>query len=179
MACETAEEVAEACLSVAEELTASEFGFIGEVNEAGLFDILAISNPRSDACEISPEEATKRIRNVPIRGIDRSTLHEGRSRIVNDPPNHPGRIGLPEGHPPITCFLGVPLKHGGKTIGMIGLANKESGYDLADQETVEALSSAFVASLLHKRAKQSLKESGQRYQELHKTTELVFDHKTV
>ena len=166
LACETAEEVAEVCLAVAEKLTGSKFGLIGELNDAGLFDTLAISNPGWDACEMSPEEARRRIRNMPARGIDRSTLREGTSRIVNDPATHPDRIGVPRGHPPITCFLGVPLKHAGKTIGMIGLGNKESGYELADQEAVEALSCVFVAALMRKRAEQAVKESEQRYRTL-------------
>ena len=39
--CETAEEVAYTCINMAEELTGSEYGLIGEVNEAGRFDTLS------------------------------------------------------------------------------------------------------------------------------------------
>ena len=145
-------EVAAACLSVAEELTGSKFGFIGVLNEAGLFDTIAISNPGWDVCTMPHSEATKLIKNMQIRGLDRSMLREGRSRIVNDPASHPDRVGTPQGHPPITCFLGVPLKRGNKTIGMFALANKESGYEPADQQAVEALSESFVQVLLQKQA---------------------------
>ena len=37
---------------------------------------------------------------------------------------------------------------------MIGLANKESGYDLADQQDVESLSVSFVEALMRKRAEE-------------------------
>jgi len=50
------------------------------------------------------------------------------------------------------------MKRGGETVGMIGLANKEGGYDLADQEAVEALCVAIVESLGHKRADDALRE---------------------
>jgi PAS domain S-box-containing protein len=166
LVCETSAQVASICLAVAEELTASEFGFIGELNRVGLFDTTAISDPGWDACRMPHSDAVKLTQNMAIRGIDRATLRGGESRIVNDPASHPDSVGLPEGHPPVTCFLGVPLRQSGRTIGMIGLANKDSGYDLADQEDVEALSVAFVEALIHKRAEERQRESEERYRTL-------------
>ncbi len=164
LTCETEEEVGSAFLAAAEELTGSMFGYVGEVNpETGLFDTIALSNPGWDACTIPETNAVKMISNMEIRGIDRTALSEEKSRIVNDPASHPDRVGAPEGHPPLTSFLGVLLKHGGKIFGMIGLANKESGYELADQEAVEALSVAFVEALMRKRADSALKRSEKRY----------------
>ena len=159
LTCETDAEVAVTCLSVAEELTGSKFGFIGELNPDGRFDTIAISNPGWDACKMPHSDATRLTENMEIRGIDRSTLREEKPRIVNDPASHPDSVGVPPGHPPITCFLGVPLKQRGKTIGMIALANKPSGYDPADQEAVEALSVSFVEALSKKRAEVDLRRS--------------------
>jgi len=150
--CETEEQLAKTSLGIAEELTGSKFGFLGELNQAGLFDTIAISNPGWDECKMPGSEVTMLIKNMEIRGIDRSLLREEKSRIVNEPSSHPDRVGTPEGHPPITCFLGVPLKQAGKTIGMIGLANKEGSYDQADQEAVELLSVAVVQALMRKRS---------------------------
>ena len=61
--CETEEELAGTCLAVAEEVTGSKFGFLGELNAAGLFDTLAISNPGWDACRVPGSEATKITKN--------------------------------------------------------------------------------------------------------------------
>jgi two-component system sensor histidine kinase EvgS len=47
--------------------------------------------------------------------------------------------------------------------GMIGLGNKATGYDLADQKAIEDLSVAFVEALMRKRAENGLKESEQRF----------------
>jgi PAS domain S-box-containing protein len=148
---------------VAENLTGSKFGLIGEINPEGRFDTISISNPGWDACKMPDSEATKSIQDMEIRGIDRSTIREGKPRIVNDPASHPDRVGAPEGHPPVSAFLGVPLKHAGKIIGMIGLANKASGYDLADQKAIEDLSVAFVEALMRKRAENGLKKSEERF----------------
>lgn len=153
---ESQEDVAATCLQVAEKLTGSKFGYIGELNPDGLFDTFAISNSGWDACKMPDTEAIRLIKNMEIRGIDRSTLLDGRSRIVNEPDSHPDSVGTPEGHPPITSFLGVPLKHFGETIGMIGLGNKSSGYDQGDQEAVETLAMAFVEALMRKRREEMI-----------------------
>jgi PAS domain S-box-containing protein len=150
--CDTDEEVAQTCLTVAQDLTGSKFGWIGEINQAGRHDTIALSDPGWDACRMPRSNAAVMIRNMEIRGIWGAAIKEGRSLIVNDPAAHPDRVGTPSGHPPLTSFLGVPLKHEGKTIGMIALANKESGYDLADQEAIETLSVALVEALRRKRA---------------------------
>ncbi|MFB0536673.1 MAG: GAF domain-containing protein [Anaerolineae bacterium] len=166
LTCESDEEVARTCLDVAEELTGSQFGFICEVNQAGRFDTIAISNPGWEACTIPETEAILALRNMEIRGIRGRVVKDERSMIFNDPASHPDWVGTPEGHPRLTCFLGVPLKHAGRTIGMIGLANKESGYDPADQQAIETLSVAFVEALNRKRAEEALRESEERYRSL-------------
>ncbi len=147
LTCETLEEVGKICLSIGEDLTSSKFGFIGLINEAGLFDTIAISDPGFAACKLPGSEKIELISNMNLDGIDRSTMREGKSRIVNDPANHPDSKGTPKGHPQITAFLGVPFKRWGETIGMIGMANKERGYEAADQSAIEAISVAFVEVL--------------------------------
>ncbi len=166
LTCESEEEVARMCLAMAEELTDSQFGFICEVNQAGRFDTIAISNPGWDACTMPETEAVLMLTDLEIRGIRGRVIKDERSMIFNDPISHPDWAGTPEGHPRIICFLGVPLKHAGRTIGMIGLANKESGYDLADQQAVVSLSVAFVEALNRKRAEEALQESEERYRSL-------------
>lgn len=163
LTCENEKDVADTCLSVAEHLTGSKFGLIGEKNPEGRFNTLSISNPGWDACQMPDSKASRLIENMEIRGIDRSIIREGKSRIVNDPATHPDRVGTPEGHPPISSYLGVPLKLAGETIGLIGLGNKASGYDLADQKAIEDLSVAFVEALMRKRAEKGLQASEERF----------------
>jgi len=69
LTCETEEEVARMCIAVAEELTGSKFGFVGEVNQAGRFDTIALSDPGWDACRIPKPNAVVMIKNMEVRGI--------------------------------------------------------------------------------------------------------------
>lgn len=170
---ETEEDIAKTCLAVAEELTESRFGFIAELNEKGLLDTIAISNPGWDACKMGVSDAKRFIKDMPIRGVDRATVRDGVSRIVNGKEaiiSHPDHVETPEGHPAITAFLGVPLKRQGKTIGMIGLGNKEKGYDEHDQKAVEDLSVSFVEALRYKRAEEEVGKSRKRFRSLTEAT---------
>ena len=166
LTCQTEGEIANKCLNVAQALTKSKFGFIGEMNQAGRFDTLAMSDPGWEACRIPRSDSVLLINNMEMRGIWASVLKEERSLIVNDPVAHPNRVGTPEGHPVLTSFLGVPLKHMRKTIGMIALANKETGYDSIDQNDIETLCTVFVEALMRKRAEEALNTQKQRFQTL-------------
>jgi PAS domain S-box-containing protein len=156
LTCENDAKVAHKFLAVAKALTGSKFGFVGEVNQAGRFDTIALSDPGWNACRMPRSDAMVMIRDMEIRSYWGKVVTDGRSLIVNDPACHPDSVGVPEGHPPIASFLGVPLREAGETIGMIALANKEGGYGLADQQAIEALSTAFVEALMRKRAEVAL-----------------------
>lgn len=166
LACDTDESLAATCLSIAEDLTGSRFGFIGEINQGGRFDTIALSNPGWDICRLPESEATMLINDMEIRGLWGKVIQDGASLIVNDPPSHPDRVGIPDGHPPLTSFLGVPLRHAGSVIGMMALGNKNGGYDDNDRASAEALSVSIVEALRNKRAEQQLARMAQEILEV-------------
>jgi signal transduction histidine kinase len=148
---ETDMEVARLSLTIAQQMTSSQFGWIGEINASGRLDVIALSNPGWESCQIEGSQAGKLIKNMEMRGIWSRVIKDGESLIANQPAAHPDRVGLPDGHPVLTSFLGVPLKRGGKTEGMIALANKPGVYNIKDQEAVESLSEALIQVLQRKR----------------------------
>ncbi len=147
----TEEEFAQSTLHLAEELTGSRFGFIGDVNAHGSFDTIGLSNPGWEACAIEGSNAACLLKGMEMRGIWSTVIRTGASVIVNDPGSHPDRVGVPKGHPPLTAFLGVPLLTEGRAVGMIALANKTNGYTDTDVEAIEALATAFHQGLQRKR----------------------------
>jgi signal transduction histidine kinase/HAMP domain-containing protein len=175
--CETEEKLGKTCLAVAEGLTGSKFGFICEINEAGRFDTIAISNPGWVACKIPLDKAKKLLYDVPVCGIRSKVFETAEPLLCNDPPSHPDYVPPPEGHPPITAFLGVPLKYANQTIGLIALGNKEGGYADTDRETIETLAPAIIEALMRQRAELAVREARDeleqrvevRTEELHQT----------
>jgi signal transduction histidine kinase/DNA-binding response OmpR family regulator len=157
--CETEENLAKTCLSVAEELTGSAFGFVGEINRKGLFDGLALSTSGLEWCSMPGTDGAGLVRDVEIRGIWGKALQDEKSVIVNDLFSHPDRTGVPEWHPPARSFMGIPLKRGEETIGMIALGNKDGGYDQDDVMSLESLAVVFVEALLRMRAEAQIRKA--------------------
>ncbi len=174
---ETEEELAKAVLHVAEGLTESRYGFIGMLNASKLMDIVAINDRGWKDCNIAEQNAEEMIRNMPVRGIDRTVLRDGISRILNSDeiPIHPDRAGTPPGHPPLSSLLAVPFKRNDQSVGVIVLANKEEGYSSEDQETIEAFSAAFYEVLLRKEIENQVMEQGKALKRLSSELEIIID----
>lgn len=152
------EDVARTCLAEAQEITGSKFGFIGEITPEGLFSTTNLSDPGSEACQIPETKATKMISNMVIRGIWGDVIHQEKSLIINDPAAYPGSVGLPENHPPLTSFLGVPVKVQGKVTGMIAVANRTSGYTEDNKQNLEAISAAFAEAMSRRDAEEKISQ---------------------
>ncbi len=119
----------DACL----ELTDSQFGFVGLVDDPRFLDVAAIKGFQPDRPEF-----WEHFRRIPIRRtIFGVVILDGRPNISNDVSNDPHHVGAPRGHPPLHTFLGVPLQLRQRTIGMIGVANRDGGY-VADHERLLA-----------------------------------------
>jgi PAS domain S-box-containing protein len=159
LTCETPEQLGRTCLTVAEEITGSKFGFIAEINhETGKLHDIAISDPGWDACRMAnPAGHGQRAPFVfTIQGIYGRVLKDGMGSFTNDPSSHPDSIGSPKGHPPLESFLGVPLISGNRTIGIMGLGNREGGYGHEDLEAAESLAPAIVQAFESKRTERAL-----------------------
>jgi PAS domain S-box-containing protein len=159
LTCDTEEELGRSCLAVAEELTRSKISFIGEIDPEGQLSDIAISNPGRGACQ-TVDQAGHRPASVlaSVYGLHGRMSDDARSFFTNDPGGHPDSTGLPEGHPALTAFLGVPLVHEGRTIGMIGLGNRDGGYRQENLEDIEALSHAIIQVLMRKRADEEIRK---------------------
>jgi PAS domain S-box-containing protein len=164
--CGQVEHVAQFCLEKAIELTDAKFGFIGEVNKHGLLDTFVMSPTGWERCNIPENQKTCQVNNMTIRGIWGSVIKNNITLNLSDPLNHPDSVGLPDGHPPLKSFLGVPLVLDNKAAGIISLANKEKGFTKHDQYMIEKLSIAFLEALTSKRKDIELKNHHDYLEEL-------------
>lgn len=137
-------------------LTGSQFGFIGEVLHRGdgtpFLRIGAITNiawsPETQALYQEVERRGMifdRLDN--ILGLPMATGEV----IVSDAVASDSRAkGLPEGHPPITAYIGIPVFSGDRQIGLIGLANRLGGYTARLAEELEPLTQT-VGNLIERK----------------------------
>ncbi len=151
----TEEELGNTCLSVVLEVTGSQIGFVAEVDADGLSHDIAVSDMGWSQCLMYDKTGHRRPPgDFVIHGLYGHVIDSGKGFFTNDPLSHPDSIGLPEGHPPLTSFLGVPLIQDEKTIGMIAVANREGGYSCEQQEDLEAIAPAVTQALGRKREEQ-------------------------
>lgn len=124
------------------ELTGSEYGLIGEalVNDEGKQYLKAYA-----ATNISWNEETQALYDqYDGQGMEFYTLDNLFGRVIthnevilsNDPVQDSRAKGLPNGHPALNSFLGIPLTMGDNVVGMVGIANRKMGYD---QKIIEML----------------------------------------
>ncbi len=166
LTCDTEEELGRACLEVAEEVTGSKFGFIGHLGADGFLHDISISDPGWELCTMYDKTGHRRLpNNFKVHGLYGRVVMDGKCFFTNDPASHPDSIGLPEGHPPLTAFLAAPLIQMGKTIGMVGLGNREGGYRTEDSEALDALAVVIVQVFLRMRAEEALRKNQERLRE--------------
>ena len=144
----TEEEFGNECLSVALEVTGSQLGFVNLVGDDGLLHDIAISDMGWKECLMYDKTGHRRPPgNFLVHGLYGHVIHSEKSFFTNDPMSHPDSVGIPDGHPLLTSFLGVPLSLDGKVVGMLGVANREGGYKQEQQADLEAITPAIIQSL--------------------------------
>jgi PAS domain S-box-containing protein len=135
----------EALLSALLGVTLSEYGFVAEVlhdvQDQPYLRMHAITNIAWDAASRQwfDEHAGQGPEFHNLNTLLGAGLRSRRPVISNDPANDERRSGLPEGHPGMSAFLGVPISAGGRLVAMVGLANQPGGYSQADVEFLQPL----------------------------------------
>jgi len=118
-------------------LSESEYGFIGEVLRGADGQPFLKTHAYTD---ISWDEETQHLYEQSLAGGMRfgklkslygAVLTTAEAVISNHPADDSRSTGLPKGHPPLRAFMGVPVMFGYEMVGMLGVANRESGYDQA------------------------------------------------
>ena len=128
-------------------VTGSGIGFVGEVHQQAdgepFLKMLAITDISTKDLwgnafdEITLDESrrfygqylSKGMRFHDFTNLFGVVITRGEPLISNSPATHPDSAGVPKGHPMLNAFMGLPLRIGGKTVGMLGIANRPGGYD--------------------------------------------------
>jgi len=88
---------------------------------------------------IDPDEA-RGIGALPQgKGLLGVVSRQGRTVRLDDLTTHPDHTGFPPAHPPMSSFLGVPVRAGDQLFGSLYLTDKAGGFTDEDEALVEAL----------------------------------------
>lgn len=184
------------------EITESSFGFVGEVltddEGAPYLHTNAITNIawNSWSQQMFDEYAESGLEFRNLDTLFGYTLRTGEAVVTDDPAGHPEAGGLPEGHPPLEAYAGLPLTADSGMIGMVGLANRKGGYSEDTIKEIEPflvlLSQTIAQSLAHEEAEeagaevkrleerlQMVEVSGDGHRLLAETTQRVLDQKNL
>ncbi len=146
------------------ELTNSAFGFIGLLNGNEQMDVAAIKG-----FEPSDPRFYEKFRLIPVRpSVFGVVITNRRSKLSNDVLHDPDRVGQPPGHPPVRTFLGVPLQVGERVIGMIGVANKPSGYTADEQRLLSTFANQVAVAIENARLYEDQQRMIAELAELHR-----------
>jgi PAS domain S-box-containing protein len=160
-----APQIFEGLLEILLKLTGSEYGFIGEVFRTE--DNQRYLKTRA-ITDISWNEETRQfVNNSKPDGLEFYNLDTLFGRVLvtekpvfaNDPAKDPRRGGLPEGHPELDAFMGIPLRTNDELVGMIGVANRKGGYDRQQLIDLEPLLATCGNIVFSSRAKLALDET--------------------
>ena len=115
-------------------LTNSEYGFIGEVLYKD--DLPYLKTHAITAIAWSDETRAFYNDNVDsgleftnLETLFGAALKSGELVIANNPREDTRAGGIPDGHPSLDAFLGLPIYHGETMMGLVGIANRPDGYD--------------------------------------------------
>jgi PAS domain S-box-containing protein len=144
------------------ELTESEYGFIGtiEQNETQKYlKTLAISNIawNEETLRFYKDNHENGLEFFNLNSLFGEVIRTGKVVISNKPSEDKRGCGIPAGHPPLERFLGIPLYSGHHFVGMLGIANCSRDYSdemLKDLQPVnESIANLIENYLLHQENK--------------------------
>ena len=128
--------VEEAC-----SLVDARYGALGVLNEArtGLEQFLTVGLSEAEEKAIGPRPTG--------RGVLGLLITEPETLRLSDLTSHPDSYGFPDCHPPMTSFLGVPLRSRGEVYGNLYLTDKVGADDFSQEDAALAEALALAAGI--------------------------------
>ncbi len=138
----------------ARSMTGARFGAIGVLNEerSALGQFITVG--------LEPDEEDRIGARPTGRGVLGLLITDPRPLRLADLTAHPDSYGFPPNHPPMTSFLGVPIKASGEVYGNLYLTNKVgwSEFSHDDEVLAEALALAAGIGVQNARLHQRVRE---------------------
>lgn len=154
------------------QISDSEYGFIGEILYKDGMPFLRTNAITNIAWN---EELRKKYDNAREIGFDFMNLDNLFGLVImnneviisNDPKNDTRRgnkYKIPQGHPPLNAFAGIPFHHNKQMIGMVGIANRPGGYTDEYIEYLSPFINTCSTLIAHYKAEDNYKQLKDKYE---------------
>lgn len=145
------EELLDQLLAEVISLTESEYGLVGELHRSTArgpclrIQTVLDFTPRGDGPAFGVNDIPGFLELRDPNSLLSEVMTTGRPVAVNDPAGESRDSGLPDGHPSLRAFLGLPLMSGKKASGVICVANSPEGYDSTLAEFLRPLLRTYLS----------------------------------
>lgn len=162
--------------------TGSEFGFLDEVihrpQSTPVKRSLAISNIawNDPSRQLYEQLSAADFMFLNLANLAGAPVTSGQVVISNDPAHDIRSGGLPQGHPRIDCYMGIPLLCAGELVGVAGVANRPGGYHRDLAEFVEPLTTTCAGMIIAHRARQNALEARDALRRREAELSAICDH---
>jgi signal transduction histidine kinase len=147
---------ARAVFDACKELIGATAGYVALLSDDGKDNIVLFLESGGLPCSVDPSLP------MPIRGLRAETYNTGKVSIENDFPCSDYGKFLPSGHVALENVLFAPLTVEGKTLGIIGLANKSRGFTERDAHMALAFGEIASIALINSQMLEMLEENAKK-----------------
>jgi GAF domain-containing protein len=138
-------DTARAIFDYCREMTGAVSGYVALLDEEGQENEVLFLEAGGMPCSVDPEL------HMPIRGLRATSYETHRATYHNDFMNSEWVEYMPEGHVVLKNVMFAPLNLDGKTVGLLGLANKPSDFTEADAEIASVFGELAAIALANSR----------------------------
>lgn len=147
------EESAREIFLQAKEISGATAGYVALLTSDGMENEVLFLDAGKLPCQVDPELP------MPIRGLREEAYRTGKAVFDNDFKTNSWYEYLPAGHVPLKNVLFAPLNIDGKTVGLIGLANKPVDFTKHDALMTSAVAEFAAIALHNSRTLDTLRET--------------------
>jgi len=146
-------------------MTRSKYAFYGFMNpDESVMSIHSWSEEVFEECRMREQAIEFPIAKA---GVWANAIRKRQVLLLNDyQADHAGKLGLPEGHVPLTRILVVPVFSHGRIVAVVAAANKAVDYQEEDVRQLEAFVTGVQVIIDQRKTEKQLRESEKKYSAL-------------
>lgn len=153
------EKTAKILFNSCKKLTGAKAGYVALLSETGDENNVLFLDAGGDDCSVDPNLP------MPIRGLREQAYLNKEAIFDNDFSNSKWVEYMPEGHVVMRNVMFVPLIINKKAVGLIGLANKPSNFNEADERIVSAFGELASLALFNSKNTEELRIAKEQAEE--------------